>query len=488
MKLKISPIQLARRISLGFFLGLTSVLAFLHQSVASIPNVDAMCPFGGLETAYKLFAGGEFIKKVGPSNIALLALIIVLGILLARFFCGWICAFGALQGVFGAIGRKLFKRQFTVPQKLDRVLRYIKYPLLAGILYLTWKTGELIIRPYDPWAAYAHLSAGPAELFSEFAIGAIILFVTLVLSVIYERAFCKYLCPLGAFNALLSRIPLFRVKREASTCISCSKCDRVCPMNVQVMASGTVNDSECISCMECVTACPTGKKTLGAFFAGKRVLILAVAIIAVLLYIGTMFVGKVTGTIRYTEPTLTELAKQGALKIEDIKGSTTWGELASSWKVDLNALLAAAGVDPAVVPPETRLKDTAAVAGIPDFEPDTARFAIAGMLGIEYAGENEVDSDHEATASAAPVASQSPAPAVPAVEAAPAVTALRAPAGFLLEGTMTVRDVAAALGWTENQVLEKLSLSADLPRDRPLRELKDSYGFNMAALKTRILE
>jgi polyferredoxin len=118
-----------------------------------MPSIDSLDPFGGVETLFKYRAGGDFIKKIIPANIVLLAAIIVLGVVLSRFFCGWICAFGALQGVFGWLGRKIFKRRFIVPVKLDRVLRWAKYPVRVGIIYFTWTTGTLIIRPYGvPYA------------------------------------------------------------------------------------------------------------------------------------------------------------------------------------------------------------------------------------------------------------------------------------------------------------------------------------------------
>lgn len=131
----------------------------------------------------------------------------VIGIVLSRFFCGWFCAFGALQAVFGWLGKKIFRRHFTVPPRLDRYLRWIKYPVLVLIIYFTWKTGELVIRPYDPFAAFGHLSAGLGAVWAEFAVGLVLLIATLFFSMLYERAFCKYLCPLGAFNAILSRVP-----------------------------------------------------------------------------------------------------------------------------------------------------------------------------------------------------------------------------------------------------------------------------------------
>ena len=481
MKRKLTGIQLARRISLGFFLTLTTVLTFLHQKLQNIPNIDSFCPFGGIETLYKYAAGGELIKKLEISNIFLLVSIVILGIVLSRFFCGWICAFGALQGVFGKLGAKIFKKRFTVPQKLDSVLRYFKYVVLIAILAGSWALGELVIRPYDPWAAYGHLSAGIAEVWGEFAVGLVILVLSLVLSMLYERAFCKYVCPLGAFNAILGRIPLFRIKREASTCISCSLCDKACPMNIDVMKADEIKSPECISCMECVTVCPTKKGTLKSFLAGKAVPLAAVAVLGIGIYFAPVAYGFVTKTIRFKAATLDELAQKGALAVEDIKGSSTWAQVADSFGVELERLYRETGVDSKKVPADAKLKDTGALMGI-EFEADTVRFAVAKIIGVPYAGEGG-EKPAEAVPAAAPAATAPAASSAQASTAAPASAPASAPAERVLEGTMTVAEVAAANGMTTAAVLKKLSLPADVPTDKPLRDMKDQYGYTMPKLK-----
>ncbi len=385
MRMKTSSLQIARRLSLGFFLALTTAVAVLHQVARNFPAVDALCPFGGIETLYKLAAGGGFVQRIEPSNIALLALIVGLGLGLSRFFCGWICAFGALQGVFGRLGALVFRRRFAVPRALDSVLRYFKYVVLAAVVAGSWITGTLIIRPYDPWAAYGHLSAGLGAVWAEFAVGLVVLLASLLLSALYDRAFCKYVCPLGAFNALLSRVPLFRLRRDSATCISCARCDRSCPMNIPVMRIDSVDSAECIGCMECVSACPTKKGTLTGFLAGAPVRLGLVALAGVGLYVGVLGAGKASGSIAFTPPTLQERAAAGDLKVEDIKGSSTWAEAAASYGVDLAALYREAGIDAASVPPVTRLKDTGAIIGAA-FEAETVRAAVARLLGVPYAG------------------------------------------------------------------------------------------------------
>ncbi|MFA6506785.1 MAG: hypothetical protein WCT14_11825 [Treponemataceae bacterium] len=50
---------------------------------------------------------------------------------------------------------------------------------------------------------------------------------------------------------------------------------------------------------------------------------------------------------------------------------------------------------------------------------------------------------------------------------------------------MTIKDVVAGTGLTAAAVLKKLGLPADVPTDKPLRDMKDTYGYTMPQLKER---
>lgn len=83
---KINSVQIARRISLEIVLIGFTILTILHQKLQGIPSVDALDPFGGLETLMKFLAGGEFIKKIEPGNIVLFGAVVALGLVLSRVF------------------------------------------------------------------------------------------------------------------------------------------------------------------------------------------------------------------------------------------------------------------------------------------------------------------------------------------------------------------------------------------------------------------
>ncbi len=73
-----------------------------------------------------------------------------------------------------------------------------------------------------------------------------------------NRAFCKYICPITVFLKPMSTFSVFRIKVDKKKCISCGKCEGVCPMNVEVPSNSRKkkNATECILCMKCVEECP----------------------------------------------------------------------------------------------------------------------------------------------------------------------------------------------------------------------------------------
>jgi ferredoxin len=271
-------------------------------------GVDALCPFGGVETLYSLISGAGFIEKTAASAVVLLLGMLGMALVFRRSFCGQLCPLGALQGIFGAIGGKLFKRHPEVPRAIDRPARWLKYVVLVVFGVWTWQAATLVMRPFDPWVAWAHLSS--PEVIAEFGIGLGVLGVSLAGSLVYERFFCKYLCPTGALLGLISKVSLFNIKRDADACINCSACDKACPMNIEVMSADVVNSSECISCNECVNVCPAAGALEVKTPSKARTSPLALTGITVGIIAAAVGISTLTGTFTWRMPTLAEAIEQ----------------------------------------------------------------------------------------------------------------------------------------------------------------------------------
>ena len=87
-------------------------------------------------------------------------------------------------------------------------------------------------------------------------------------SMFIHRPFCRYLCPLGAFYALFNRFSFFQMRLDEDKCVGCGRCQRACPMAVEVTKD--VNSPECIRCGACGSVCPTGAIASGFACGGGK--------------------------------------------------------------------------------------------------------------------------------------------------------------------------------------------------------------------------
>ena len=237
---------------------LVVVAAVRHQveKDSGAASVDALCPFGAMETLITWVTTGSLITKTHPSNLVLGLAVLVATLLVGNAFCGWICPFGAVQDALTWVRRKLRLPAITVPRGLDRALRWGRFVVLAVILSFSYVTASLWFADYDPYVALFGLHWLFEPDTPALWIGLSILAVVVVGSVLVERAWCRYLCPLGGVLSVLSRFSLLRIRRAPTTCTDCSLCDKACPVGIEPSKAAPMVSPDCIGCMDCVTTCP----------------------------------------------------------------------------------------------------------------------------------------------------------------------------------------------------------------------------------------
>ena len=164
-------------------------------------------------------------------------------LLFGRGWCGYACWTAMILDL-------LPYKTPTAPRKKFGFVRYIAFTLSFVLVV------SLFV-----------LRAGNMEkiMFWSFLIGNIVYYavgIVLAYSLKDNRAFCKYICPITVFLKPMSYYSAMRITCDNSKCVSCGKCKKVCPMNVDITnnARSRANGTECILCMECVDACP--KKAL----------------------------------------------------------------------------------------------------------------------------------------------------------------------------------------------------------------------------------
>lgn len=256
---RIARTQLLRRLTQFGFLAFIVYAAVVHNLATedgATASIDALCPFGGIETLWRwITSGGQFVSKTHLSNLVLV-LGLGLGVLAAGgAFCGWVCPFGTVQDVLAWVRARLRLPEVRVPARLDQVLRYGRFVVLALVLYQTISTVKLWFADFDPYRTLFGLGwlfeFNLAEQWPAYAItGAVLLGSLLV-----ERAWCRYLCPLGGLISVLGNFSLLRIRRNGATCKTCAVCERPCPVKLNVATAATVS-SNCIGCLACVQACP----------------------------------------------------------------------------------------------------------------------------------------------------------------------------------------------------------------------------------------
>ncbi len=191
-----------------------------------------------------------------------LGMVLLLGIVFGKLFCGWVCPFGFLQDML----HKIPTRKLTLPKWTS----HIKYLVLVLMVFLIpFFLGEETMYSFCRICPASALQVTLPNLFSS---GSLILplativkltvLIVVLLAVIFSRrAFCKVLCPIGAILAPLNLLSFWKVKLPTDNCISCDKCDEVCPSTISPssrIAKGVVSNRslDCIVCHDCRTVCP----------------------------------------------------------------------------------------------------------------------------------------------------------------------------------------------------------------------------------------
>ena len=220
------------------------------------PGAEGFLPISAL-LSLKLWLVSGTISAIHPAGLFIFLAVLLTGLLLKKAFCSWLCPVGTLSEGLWKLGAKLFGRNLRLPRWLDYPLRGLKYLLLGGFLWVTWRMDgpELAGFLASPFNVVADLKMYLFFLhLSGFALGVILGLA--LLSLVIPNLWCRYLCPYGALLGALSLLSPLRITRAAASCVDCGLCTKACPAGIQVHRAGRVGQDECTACLSCVTACP----------------------------------------------------------------------------------------------------------------------------------------------------------------------------------------------------------------------------------------
>ncbi len=219
-------------------------------------GVDGWLPIAGLINL-RYFLATHHVPAIHPAAMVLLAAFLAISLLLKKAFCSWLCPVGTVSEYLWKFGRKIFRRNLIVPRWLDLVLRSLKYLILAFFLFivLTMPVDSLIGFLMSPFGIVADVKM--LNFFRYIGtIGLAVIMVLVALSVVIQNFWCRYLCPYGALMGIVSALSPVKIRRDATACIDCGKCNKACPSHLPVDQLIQIRSVECTACMECIAACP----------------------------------------------------------------------------------------------------------------------------------------------------------------------------------------------------------------------------------------
>ncbi len=213
----------------------------------SCPGAVGSCPLGSLQSSL------VNVRFSAPYYI--LGTLLLFGLFLGRFICGFLCPVGLIQELLHKIPSPKLKKN-----RVTRVLSYGKYVVLAlfviAVPLFQYAPGFCkYICPSGTFEAGLPLVFRNKILQSLlgrlFTFKVLILVLFLVLCVFCFRAFCRFVCPLGAIYSFFHPVSVFGVKVDTDRCTHCNACVNRCPMDIR-----KVGDRECVHCGDCIDICP----------------------------------------------------------------------------------------------------------------------------------------------------------------------------------------------------------------------------------------
>ncbi len=242
-------------ISGRIYTGKTKYACVPGMNCYSCPGAVGSCPLGSLQNA--LASSGN----TAPYYV--IGILALFGLILGRTICGYLCPVGLGQELLYKLHTpKLKKNKFT------RILSYLKYVLLIGfviIIPILYGQQGIAVPGFCKYVCPAGTFGGGLGLLLNpnnqdyldmlgpiFTWKFSLLMVIMAACVFCYRAFCRFLCPLGAIYGFFNRFAFIGVHVDDDNCTDCGMCVSHCKMDIK-----HVGDHECINCGECISVCPT---------------------------------------------------------------------------------------------------------------------------------------------------------------------------------------------------------------------------------------
>lgn len=260
--LKIARVVVSVAVFLLLVAGLSSAMWF-------IPGVES------------LLCGVQLGPAVLGMSLTVIALWVLITLVFGRIYCSTVCPMGTLMDV-SARAKNLTSKGKNRKYRYDSP--YTSIRLLFLLTAIIGALDGFIILPsvLEPFNVFCRICAGVFNPLLGFISGglaeigvnsqyvamavtssvassiiALALFVVVfVVSMLFGRAICNIMCPVGTILGMVSRYSIFQFDIDTDLCTQCRSCEQVCKSCCIDMKDHVVDGSRCVVCFNCINVCP----------------------------------------------------------------------------------------------------------------------------------------------------------------------------------------------------------------------------------------
>ena len=242
---------------------------------------------GALHAWLGWMAKVQFLPAVLALNVAVVAVLLALTLLLGRVYCSVICPLGVMQDIISWVhGKTKKKNRFRFSwSPAKNWLRYGMLALFIILLVAGVNSAVALLAPYSAYGRIASSLLAPiyqwgnnffawiAEKADSYAfystevwlrslptfIVALVTFVVIfVLAWKNGRTWCNTICPVGTVLGFFSRFSVFAPVLDTEKCRNCGLCGKQCKASCINTKEHEIDYSRCVACMDCIDTCKDG--------------------------------------------------------------------------------------------------------------------------------------------------------------------------------------------------------------------------------------
>src|ERR1035437_5863191 len=203
-------------------------------SVPRPAGAEGWLPIAGLMNTKYFFLTGR-VPAIHPAAMVLFIAFMLMSLLLKKAFCSWLCPVGTLSEQLWKLGRRVFGRNLHPPKWVDIPLRGLMYLLLGFFVFLIGAMSAEAIHDFmsTPYGLVADVKM--LNFFRDIGqTAAIVIGLLVLLSMLIQNFWCRYLCPYGAVRGTPSLLSPEKIRRDVEACVDCEKGARACPSSLAV--------------------------------------------------------------------------------------------------------------------------------------------------------------------------------------------------------------------------------------------------------------